>query len=56
MARWFDKAVEELEGELDRGGISQKEFNAEMRDLQAEFRDAAWEAGEPAREDYQGGW
>jgi hypothetical protein len=56
MTRWFDRAVEELEQELQDGLISQAEFNAQMRDLNAEFRDAAYEAGEAAREDYLNGW
>ncbi len=56
MARWYDKAVEDLEDDLQSGNISQADFNAQMRDLSAELRDEAFEAGEQAREQYLGGW
>lgn len=43
MSRWADKAVEELETELEQGLISQEEFKEQMRDINAELRDEAFE-------------
>jgi len=34
---WFDKAVEEIEEDLEEGNISDKEYHELMRDLRAEY-------------------
>lgn len=49
---WFDKAAEELEADLENGLISQEEFRAQMRDLNAEFQDARYEAAQEAYDSY----
>jgi hypothetical protein len=45
MSDWFDRAVEELESQLESGEISNTEFRSEMRYLRDEY-DAAQEAGD----------
>ena len=45
----LERAMERLESELDQGKITKEEFRQEMRDLQAEYREAAAEAANPAR-------
>lgn len=52
MSHWFDKAVEELEAELENGLISQEDFRQEMKALQAELRDARTEAAQDAYDNY----
>ena len=49
---WMDKAVEELETDLGNGLISQEEFRAQMRDLNAELREAQYEAAQEAHDNY----
>ena len=46
----LERAMERLESELDQGKITKEEFRQEMRDLQAEYKEAAAEA---ANEEYQ---
>ena len=56
MADWFDKAAEDLD-ELHRAGqITDAEYSEQMRNLRAEFNDAANEAAEDARTEYLGNW
>jgi len=52
MESWFDKAVEELENDLEAGLISQEEFRREMRELNAEFQNARFEAAQEAYDEY----
>lgn len=52
MSHWFDKAVEELETDLENGLMTQEEFRTAMRDLNAELRDARAEAAHDAYNDY----
>ncbi len=54
MTRWYDRAVEELEKQLDNDLITREEFNREMRELNAELREAAREAANDAYNDYIG--
>lgn len=53
---WYDRAVDELEADLSDGAISQAEFNAAIRDLNAELRGTAEEAAHAAYNDVMGGW
>lgn len=55
MPRWFDREGQQLEQELERGEITQAQFNAAIRELRAELREAADEAGQDARDDYLNG-
>lgn len=48
MNRWFDRAEEELERDLDEGRMTQAEFRVAMRDLRRELEDSANEAAERA--------
>lgn len=52
--RWFDKAAEELERDLEEGAITQEEFRRYMADLRAELQDAASEAARETYDDYMG--
>lgn len=54
MPDWADKAAEQLEGELERGEITRKEFNRFMSDLRDEYQAGEDEAAEQARRDYRG--
>lgn len=38
---WMEKAEMELEDDLAKGHITQKEFNEGIRDIQAEYRTTA---------------
>ena len=53
---WYDKAVDELERQVDAGEISQKEFHKEMRELNYELESVAEEAADRARRDVLGDW
>lgn len=53
---WYDKAVEQLEDDLDNGLISNDEFRSQMRDLNDELRGSAEEAAEQAYNDTMGCW
>lgn len=52
MPRWADKAAEQLDQEMENGEISQSEYNANMRDIEAECRQGAEDAADQARDDY----
>ncbi len=56
MMEWFDKEVERLEEELDRGEITTEEYNKEMRELRHALRGEAEEVAERAYNDTMGGW
>jgi predicted nucleic acid-binding Zn-ribbon protein len=49
---WIDKAVEELETDLENGIINQEDFRAQMRDLTSEIRDARSQASQEAYDSY----
>jgi len=44
----FDREEEALERDLERGNISQKEYNAAMRELQRDYRESARESAQNA--------
>ncbi len=52
---WYERAEQQLVDEYNNGTISMKEFNAAMRDLNAELRDSADQAAEEARDAVLGG-
>ncbi|WP_313695070.1 hypothetical protein [Achromobacter mucicolens] len=52
MPRWFDRAEEQIESDYDAGLIDAKEYQAQMRDLQAELREAAQEEADRAYRDF----
>jgi hypothetical protein len=52
--RWYEKAEEQLERDYAEGHLSMAEFQAELRELNAELRGAADEAAENARDEYLG--
>jgi len=37
---WIDRAYEEIEKEFTDGGITQKEYQQQLRELRAEIRDS----------------
>jgi hypothetical protein len=49
---WYDRAQEQLDAEYERGELSNKEYNAAMRELNQEYEEAAQEAGRNAYENY----
>lgn len=51
---WFEKAEANLCDQLNRGEITQKEFDSEWRSLRDEARSGAEEAAESAYNDYIG--
>lgn len=53
---WYDRAVEEVERELDAGHITQEEYHKVMRELRYDLEGAAEEAAETARRDVMGEW
>lgn len=54
--RWYDRAVEQIERDFESGDIDLTDYNAELRALNNELRDAADEQAEQARDEYMGGW
>ena len=46
MAHWYDRAVSQLEKEYEEGNISNETYDAEMRDLNEELRQAADDAAD----------
>ena len=44
----FDREVEELEQEYERGNMTREEFTRAMRDLEGDYRDAVFEAARDA--------
>jgi len=53
---WFDRAEDELCAALNRGEITQAEYQREMREIAAELRAQAEDAAEQAYNDTMGGW
>ncbi len=51
MTRQLERLEEQLEKELAEGRLSQREFTAEMREIQREFRAQAEEEAERAYDD-----
>ncbi len=41
MSRWADKAVDEIEGQLERGEIDYQEYKDELRSIRDELREEA---------------
>ena len=56
MSNWYDRAVAELEQELEREEITYAEYQRCMRDLREELRDEAEEAARNAYNDVIGGF
>jgi hypothetical protein len=56
MSRWFDKAAEQIEKDLESGCISKEEYQEQMRDLRRELRDEARENADQAYEDTMNHW
>lgn len=56
MPRWYDKAEEQLEKELDNEEITYKEYLEQMRDLNDELRGQAEEEAEQAYNNITGHW
>ena len=44
MTNWYDKACEGLDEDYDNGLLNQKDYQAAMRDLDAEYRQEVWES------------
>ena len=53
---WYDRACQELEEQYEAGEISLKEFNREIRELNAEFREYAADEAQRHYDDIIGGW
>ena len=53
--RWYESAVDRLDQDYEAGNISGEEYQAEMRELNAELRDAAADEAQSAYDDYMGG-
>lgn len=54
MNRWYEKAIEQLEDELEKGLISNEDFRAQMRDLNAEMQQEAEDAAQSAYDETMG--
>lgn len=52
---WYERAEDELVGDLNNGVISESEFHMAMRDLNNELRAAAEEEAAQAYDAYMGG-
>ena len=50
--RWYEKAIESLDQEYEDGLIDSKEYQAAMRDLNAEYEQAAQDAAQEAYDNY----
>ncbi|HEY8354573.1 MAG TPA: hypothetical protein VIK69_06100 [Methylophilaceae bacterium] len=53
---WYERAYDELVDDLNNGVITQSEFDAGMRDLRDELREAAEEEAQAAYDNVMGGW
>lgn len=53
---WFDREEDQLVSDLNDGLITRNEFNAAMRNLREELRQAAQEEADAAYDAYMGGW
>jgi len=56
MLHWVDKAIQQVEEELENGGISDKEYREQVRDIYAEHEQEAHDAAEQAYRDTIGCW
>ena len=54
--RWYDRAVEEIEQQHADGLLTNEQYHSEMRELNAELRQAADDEAERARDNYLGSW
>lgn len=48
MSNSFDREVEALEREMERGDLSREEYRKALRELQRDYRDAAEESARDA--------
>lgn len=53
---WFEREEDRLVDAVNNGEITEQDFRAEMRDLNAALRDEAEEAAERARDEVLGRW
>lgn len=53
---WYERAYDELVDDLNNGVITRSEFDAGMRDLRDELREAAEEEAQAAYDNVMGGW
>jgi hypothetical protein len=49
---WYDKACEQLDNDYDNGLMDSKDYQAAMRDLNAEYEDCRQNAAREAYENY----
>lgn len=56
MNDWYYRAEMELEEALERGEITYKEYQREIRDLRRELEMQAQEAADEAYNNAMGGW
>jgi hypothetical protein len=49
---WMERAEQELEDELTKGNINQKEYNAGIRDIQSEYEQEREDAAQAAYDNY----
>ncbi|GAB2620155.1 hypothetical protein [Novilysobacter erysipheiresistens] len=54
--RWYDRAAEQIDADYDDGLIDSREHHEQMRDLNAELREAAEEEARQAYDGYMGCW
>lgn len=53
---WYERAEDQLVDDLNNGLLSRSEFDAEMRELNAQYRQAAEDAAQDAYDNYMGAW
>lgn len=51
---WYERAIKEIEDDLEAGNIDNDEYHARMRDVENELNQEAEEAAEGARSDVLG--
>lgn len=56
MRSWIEQEIDALEDQLNRGQISLREYNHEVRELERDYRAAANEAAERAAADELERW
>lgn len=52
MARWYEKAMEQLEQGYDEGDMTADEFRVAMRELNQEYEQCAQDAARDAYDSY----
>lgn len=52
MTSWMERAEQELEDELAKGYINQKDYNAGVRDIQCEYEQEREDAAQRAYDNY----